>query len=364
MSLEISAILIGFGNVGRSFVSVLARKREYLKTVFGLDISITGAVEGREGKFHSAFSKRGLDLNILLETKRETGRISWYPNAGGNVSPFELIRESGAQVLLEVTPTNIMNGEPGLSHVRAGLEAGMHIVTSNKGPLIFCLRELKATARAKGLDFRYSASVAGALPIMPTLYYALMGCKVKSIEGILSATTNYILTQMQERGRSMQEALMDARAMGIAEADSSIDLQGYDTAVKLLIASNSCMECYKQIGDVLVSGIENVDLDDARAVKARGGILKLIGRAEGEGEDVRLTVGLEELSPNNPFHHVGNTMKAVTFDTDLLGQITLVGGESTPDVVAGAMLRDLLNVIHDTRKLRRRGRIAFKTLLR
>ena len=346
--MKITAILVGFGNVSQGFVSVLTKKRNYLREAFDLEMSIVGAVEGREGKFHSAFSKNGLDLEMLLETKRKAGRISGYPNAGGDASPFDLIRESEAQILLEATPTNLANGEPGLAYIRAALNAGMHVVTSNKGPLIFGLRELRTTARAKGLDMRYSAAVAGALPIMPTLYYTLMGCQVNSIEGVLSATTNYILTQMVEKGVGMRAALSEAQAMGIAEADPSIDLQGYDTAVKLLIAANSCMGCCKKISDLRVSGIENVGAETIRAATTRGRSLKLIGRARRIEADVEISVGLQEVAPASPFYNVNGTQKAVMFQTDLLGQVTIFGCESNPEIVAGAMLRDILNIVHDS----------------
>ena len=345
--MKITTILVGFGNVSQGFVSILIKKQDYLREAFDLEISIVGAVEGREGKFHSAFSKNGLDLELLLETKRKAGRISRYPTAGGNASPLDLIREAEAQILLEATPTNLTNGEPGLAYIRAALNAGMHVVTSNKGPLIFGLQELRTTARSKSLDMRYSAAVAGALPIMPTLYYTLMGCQVNSIEGVLTATTNYILTQMMEKGGNMRAALSEAQAMGIAEADPSIDLKGYDTAVKLLIAANSCMGCYKKISDVRVSGIENVDAETIKAATARGRSLKLMGSARRIDADVEISVGLQEVTPASPFYKVNGTQLAVMFQTDLLGHVTIFG-ESNPRIVAGAMLRDILNIVHDS----------------
>lgn len=126
------------------------------------------------------------------------------------------------------------------------------------------------------LDFRYSASVAGALPIIPTAYYGLMGSKVDSIEGILNGTTNYILTQMARRKVEMKEALLEAQRLGVAETDPRLDIEGYDTAIKLLVAANSIMRSEARISDVKVSGIENVTTDTIRAAESRRYSLKLI----------------------------------------------------------------------------------------
>lgn len=129
-----------------------------------------GVVEVVDGRFESAFSKHGLDLDRLLRTKRQAGKVSAYPGAGGRSSTMELINESGAQILVEATPTNIKDGEPGLSHVRTALNVGMHVVTSNKGVPLFGLRRLRDLASGNGVELRYSAAVAGALPIMTTGY--------------------------------------------------------------------------------------------------------------------------------------------------------------------------------------------------
>jgi len=346
--MRIPALIVGFGNISQGFASVLTKKAQYLRETLGIEISVIGVVEVVNGRFESALSKDGLDLDRLLRTKRQAGKVSAYPGAGGNSSTLELIRESGAQIVLEATPTNIKDGEPGLSHIRSALDAGIHVVTSNKGPLLFGLRELRNLARAKGVEFRYSAAVAGALPVITMGYYSLVGCRVNSIEGILNGTTNYILTEMAERDVGLQEALADAQRMGIAETDPRLDIEGYDTAFKLLIAANSIMNTDAKISDVGVSGIESITRETVRDSKRRGYALKLIGRARRVDDGVEMKVALEELPTGHPFYSVNGVWKAVMFDTDLLGEVLLLGGKSNPELAAGAMLRDIVNIVHDT----------------
>ena len=234
--MKIPVLIVGFGKVSQAFVSVLSKKTRFLRNNFGVDLYVVGAVHREGGEFHSAYSKEGLDLNTTLQIKRETGQLSRYPHGGGNLSPVELIEETEAKIMLEATPTNLRNGEPALTHIKTALNSGNSRCYSNKGPVAFALKELRNLAQTRGVAPRYSASVAGALPIIPTGYYSLMGCEVTSVEGILNGTTNFILTAMEQELISLGEALEEAQTIGIPEADPRVDVEGWDTAVKLLIA--------------------------------------------------------------------------------------------------------------------------------
>jgi len=344
--MKVSTLLVGFGNIGQNLARVLLRDSEYLRRTFDLEILVVGAVEtDSRGEFHSAFSPDGLDLNTLLKTRSETKVISSYPSAGGHFTSEHMIRESGAQLMLESTPTNLQSGQPGLSHLKSAIEAGMSIVTSNKGPLLFALKELRREAADRGVGFGYSAAVAGALPIIPTAYYSLAGCRVRSIEGILNGTCNYILTQMTQTGATLEEALAEAKQMGIAETDPTLDIRGYDTAFKLLVAANSIMDADKKITDVEVSGIEHITRDTIQEAGAKHRALKLIGRARKVKDDLEMAVGVQEVGPDHPFYSVNGIWKSVLFDTELLGEVLLLGGKSNPQLAAGAMVRDIINLI-------------------
>lgn len=289
-----------------------------------------------------------MDLEVLLRTKEQGVSVSAYPSAGGNDSALDLIKKSNAQLILEATPTNLRNGEPAFTYMKTALRLGMHVVTANKAPLTFALRELKELAKLNRVELKYSAAVAGALPIIPTGDYALKGVNVNSIEGILNGTTNYILTQMANKGVDMKDALAEAQQKGIAEADPRLDIHGDDTAVKLLIAANSIMHSDAKISNVRISGIEHVTRDEMLAAKKRGRILRLVGSARNLDGSLDMKVGVVEVGPDHPFFWVNGTWKGVIFDTDILGKIVLVGGESNPQFAAGAMLRDVLDIYCDS----------------
>jgi homoserine dehydrogenase len=354
--LKLDTLLVGFGNIGQNLASVLLRDADYLRKNFDLEIQVVGAVEtDPKGEFHSVCSENGVDLKTLLEIKRRTKTISSYPVAGGHRTSQDLIRNSGAQLMLESTPTNLQDGQPGLSHIKSALEGGMSVVTSNKGPLLFDLKGLRKAAEEGHVGFKYSAAVAGALPIIPTGYYSLAGCRVSSIEGILNGTCNFILTQMAERGTTMEQALAQAQQMGIAETNPKLDIQGYDTAFKLLVAVNSIMNADLKISDVKVSGIEHVTQEMIQQARGKGCLLKLIGRAAKADGQVEMKVGLEEVNSEHPFYSVNGIWKAVLFNTELLGEVVLSGGKSNPQLAAGAMVRDIVNLIQDTQPTRKTG---------
>jgi len=348
--MKVNALVVGFGNIGQNLAAVLHRDADYLHRTFGLEIRVVGAVEtDSRGEFHSAFSPEGLDLKALLETRRERRVISSYPRAGGHLSSEYLIHNSGAQIMLESTPTNLQDGRPGLAHIKAAISSGISVVTSNKGPLIFALKELRDQAAERGVGFAYSAAVAGALPIIPTAYYSLAGCRITSIEGILNGTCNYILTQMAETGATLEKALAQAQQMGIAETNPKLDIQGYDTAFKLLVATNSIMDADKKISDVKISGIEHVTQQLIQDAKVKHQLLKLVGRANQVDGALEMTVGVESVDPGHPFYSVNGIWKAVLFNTELLGEVVLLGGKSNPQLAAGAMVRDIVNLVQNGR---------------
>ena len=344
--MKVSTLLVGFGNIGQNLASVLLRNSDFLRSTFDLEIQVVGAVEtDLHGEFHSAFLQEGLDLATLLKVRRETKVVSSYPRAGGHLTSHYLIHHSGAQLMLESTPTNLQNGQPGLSHLQSAIQQEMSVVTSNKGPLLFALNELRKQAAYRGVGFGYSAAVAGALPIIPTAYYSLAACRVNSIEGILNGTCNYILTRMTQTGANVESALAEAQQMGIAETDPSLDIKGYDTAFKLLVAANSIMDADKRVADVKISGIEHITREMIQEAKRKQRLLKLIGRARKVNGSLEMTVGVEEIGPDNPFYSVNGIWKAVLFDTELLGEVVLLGGKSNPQLAAGAMVRDIVNLV-------------------
>ena len=214
--------LIGLGSVGRGVAGMISKK--------DLGLTITGIADSRSGWMDPA----GLDSSSLLANKKKNGYCG-----DPNLTALDVIEKAEYDALIEVTPTNAMTGEPAISYIKAALNRKKHVVTSNKGPIALAYKELRAIARKRGVALRYEATVAGAIPIMHTLEHGLAGNEILAIYGVLNGTCNFILTRMAAEGLTYEQALMEAREMGYAEADPSYDVQGIDAAIKLVILANT-----------------------------------------------------------------------------------------------------------------------------
>jgi homoserine dehydrogenase len=228
-----------------------------------------------------------------------------------------------------------VDGEPGLTHIRTALGKGMHVITAAKGPLAFRFSELKALADQKGVSLKFSAATAAALPTVDVGEFCLAGAEI---------TTNYILTRMHREGIDYEKALAAAQALGIAEPDPSLDVEGWDTASKLVIIANHLLGASLTLNDVEVSGVTGVSRQMIEEAKAQGKFIKLIGRAAREEGRVVARVAPQALGPEHPMANIHGAQKGLTFLTDSMDRVTVTGGKSDPKGTAAAMLKDLINI--------------------
>ena len=257
----------------------------------------------------------------------------------------ELINKRIADLLVELTPTNIRDGEPGLSHIRLALEQGMDVVTANKGPIALAYEELMELAEETGAMLLHEATVGGGIPLISLKNRCLAADELLSIRGILNGTTNYILSRMHFEGMTLDLALKEAQMLGIAERDPTLDLEGVDTALKLVILANSLMSMKKRLSDVKIKGITKITSEAITAAKESGMTIKLIGIADENG----LRVAPKLVRLNDPIC-VHGTLNAVSFNFRILGRLTIIGegaGESTVSA--------LINDIHEVVKTRMRS---------
>lgn len=328
--------IIGFGNVGRGFVRVLLDKRRYLREKYDLDpivvsiSDITGTAIGIKGG--------GIDLDRALDVMLKHGQIRSYPGAV-EMTGIEAIKEVDADVVLEVTTSNVEDGEPGLSHMLAAIEAGKHVVTSNKGPLALEFKRLKEKAEREGVEFRFEASVGGAMPIINLANEILSGDVIHAIEGILNGTTNYILTRMAKEGAPFELVLREAQELGIAEANSSYDVDGIDTASKLVILANAIMGVDASIKDVRIQGIKRITPEAVRLAEEGEYAIKLIG----EVRDSNLEVAPRLVPLNHPLN-VEGVLNVALFQTDIAGEITIVGKGAGAIETNSAILSDIIAI--------------------
>ncbi len=305
--------LIGFGNVARSFVRLLERKRGLLQSQYDITWSISGIATGRHG---FAVNPDGLDTNKaleLVESKQSIFPLSSFPVNNS----LEVIQRSQADVMFENSPVDHHNGQPAMDHVRAALEAGQHVVTANKGTVVHGYRELTALARSKGRKFLFESTVLGGSPLFSVFRETFPLAELHSFKGILNATTNLILSRM-ENGETFEEAVKYCQSIGIAETDPSADVDGWDAAIKVAALVTVLMDVPLKPQDVERKGIREITPGMVEQAKAGGKRYKLVCSAEKVGDTVKARVAPELVDPSSPLYGIMNSSSGVTFRTDVL----------------------------------------------
>jgi homoserine dehydrogenase len=334
-------IVSGLGNIGRRFLSILERKADHLQTRYGLAFRVVGAADSRG----AAADPEGLDLATVVGLKEGGGSVAEYPARGrAGMSPLALVREVQADALCEATPVDLETGDPGLSCMRAAIGKGMHVVTANKGPLVLAYRELTALAQERGVQFRFCGTVAGGLPAINLGQRDLAGATIYRLEALPNLTTSFILHQMTQ-GMTYAQALAAAQAQGCAEADPSLDVEGWDAASKLVILANSVLGVPAALDDVRVQGITGVTVDDLERAKASGKVIKLVAAAVQQEGGYALSVAPTPLPGEHPLAQLGGQQMGIVYHTDLYGTISAAILETEPIPSAATMLRDLLSIL-------------------
>ena len=329
-------VLIGFGTIGQSLARIVSEDRDWLVKNYGFEPQIIAIADSR-GSCHD---DNGLDLDLALKVKEKYGSVSKYPGKGERkTNTSQLIVETEAETVVEATPSNFKNGEPGLTNIKQSLSARRHVVTANKGPLALAMPALLELAHHMKVQLRFSATVGGGTPFLNFASKCLPGEKILRIRGILNGTTNYILTRMDEASLGFQKALGEAQKKGYAETNPANDIQGLDTAAKIVIIANWILKRRTSLNELDIRGIEDVTLDRIRKAKKSGSRVKLIGRLE----DSQASVKLEEVPVDDPVC-VSGTLNALSFSTEHTGDVTLIGRGAGGEETASAVIRDLVDI--------------------
>lgn len=252
---------------------------------------------------------------------------------------------SGADVLIEAGPSDFRSGEPGLAYLRTALSAGQDCIVISKGALVHSGRQLRELAQASGAMLKLSGAAAAALPTLDLLDHSLAGCKVLAIEGILNATTNFLLDAMSTQGLGFDAALREAQAGGFAEADPRNDTEGWDTACKLLLLANFGLGADLTMDDLVVEGIQSVTAERVEAWRAKGLVPKLIGSLTCADGAIRASVGIKTYPLSDPFAHVSGKNKAIRISSDAMGETLAIGCGVEPIATAAAALKDLEHIL-------------------
>ena len=329
--------LVGFGHVGRRFAALLEERRDGLARSCGLDCRIVGIATRRRG---ARFDYRGIDPNGARE------------DAGASAGPaaaFEVIEQLGRsdadlRIVVETTTLDVSAGQPAIDHVRSAFAAGCDVITANKGPVAFAYASLSAEATAAGVSFLFEGSVMDGVPVFNLVREVLPLVAVTGFRGVVNSTTNHILTAM-EQGDAFDAALARMQAEGIAEADATLDLDGWDAAAKAAALANVLLDARTSPLEVDRIGICASDGARAREARANGRRLKLVasGVRESSGR-VSARVAPVELAGSDLLAGLDGKANALLLQTDLLGEIAICQLEGTLTHTAYALLSDLVTI--------------------
>jgi homoserine dehydrogenase len=334
-------VILGYGNVGREWGALLAEKTATLRATYHLTPRIVGVMTGRHGGWISE-APEGIAAQVVAEAGWPTSPDVPVGAVAFPGSALDLINAVEADALIEITPTDPRTGEPALSHVRAAFAKGMHVVTANKGPIALAYRALLAEAEQRGVQLRFESTVIDGTPIINLAEFTLPATEIQGVRAIINGTSNFILSGMF-LGQSFADALAQAQQIGMAEADPSLDLDGWDAAVKLTIIANVLMGADIRPSDVIrESSAER--MQELAANAPPGSVAKQVATITRTPDGIQARVALEILPADDALAGIGQGKAAIQFQTDTMGDLTIIEGPGTPRQTAFGILADLITI--------------------
>ena len=331
MARDLRLFLVGFGVVGQALASLLLTRQEEIKRRIGQGLTVVGVVDSKS----SVSDGEGLDLSKVLSIKKAKGSVGDQ----GTSSAVELLPAVEADIIAELTPAGDSRAEPGLTHMKKALNSGMHVVTSNKMPLALAYTELLKKAKARNLMIKYGACVGAGIPVLEFGDACAVSDHVVRIDGVLNATSNYILTKIEEKGVNFRDALAEAGKAGFAEADPTLDIEGVDAACKIVILANHVLGRDFSLKDVKVmEGIGGVTAPQVESARKRASKIRMVASVE-DAPEVRVL----ELSETDPLA-VDGARNAVKFKCKNSGDRVVMGEAAGGATTSTAVLRDILAV--------------------
>ena len=345
--------LVGFGSVGRALAAMLPARGEHLYRAMGLAPKLVAVIDSRG----AAVSEHGLDLAALDAARKARGTVGALAPHGvmlnGPADAAAIIRDLRADVLVEASPSSLANPHPAMGHIKAAMSSRKHVVSANKAPLALAMPALLELARFNGIELRYSGTVGAGTPVLDTARKLAQGDRITRIRAILNGTTNFILWKMATENAAYDAALAEAQRLGFAETDPSTDVDGIDTATKVVILANAVRTMVRfpgagaaglsTISDVRISGIRGVQQSRLSEAASRGEVVKLIGDIDLSGERPVLTVSPQDVPSGGPLD-TPRSLNAVQYTLESAGEVTLVGRGAGGSETATAIIRDLVDI--------------------
>jgi len=334
-------LVLGYGHVAQAFLSLLASRCEWLGRELGIRPVIIGIGSRSRGLYiHS----QGIDADLLV---REQDPLYWFSCAGTRVENAEAFIRSGknvaASLFVELTTLNPRNGQPALTHIRKALQAGMDVITANKGPVAYAQAELQSLAHRHNLQFRFESTVMDGLPVINLAEFTLPAVGIQSFQAILNSTSSLVLNLI-EQGYSQDEAIRRAQHIGVAEADPWHDLDGWDAVMKTTILANTLLEGQLTPQMVEREGIRDLTPDEICAAALAGSPIRLVSQAHRKHGVLIADVRPRRISSDDTLHIGTGTTGVISLETEAMGTITIVEHEPSVIQTAYGVLSDLITI--------------------
>jgi homoserine dehydrogenase len=320
--------------VGRALLRLLISKETELRRRYDIRWRLTGIATRRAGWV--------ADPDGLNPIAALSGHFP-APTSNAPKNTREWLERARADVLFEASSLDARTGQPAIDHLKAALEHGAHAITANKGPIVHAFAELAALARENNREFLYEATVMDGVPIFSMFPLGLPATDLRGFCGVLNSTTNVVLTEI-EKGRSLEEAVKRAQALGVAETDPSADLDGWDAAVKVAALTIVLMGVPMKLDQVRRTGIRELSEEKIRSVRAAGMRYKLVCRAERRGESADCSVQPELLLASDPLANLEGTSSAIRLDLDVFS-LSLVEHNPGIEATGYGMLADFVRAV-------------------
>lgn len=327
---------LGFGTVGRALQALLERRREMLAREYDVECVVTGVASRRIG-----WCADPAGLNPV--------------NPGGIVcrDMREWLATSRADVVFEAMPLDPHSGQPALDYLRVALERGAHVVSANKGPLVHGYHELTRLAAAGGLSYRFESAVMDGAPVFSLFRECLPAAGLTAVRGVFTSTATVVLEAV-ERGGTFADGIAEAQRSGIAEADPSYDVDGWDSAVKLCAVGNVMLGGDLRPGDVEREGIQALGGEEIRRASGEGAPYRLVGEVRRLNGEVTARVGPVQCGGDGAFGVVRGATLVMTYEADVFpGGLTVTSRDPDATTTAYGMLADFLGIVGEDQVLGR-----------
>ena len=333
--------LVGFGNVGKAFARLLLDKQLELQNQYDLTVSVTGIITGSHG---AAINPDGLDLVNALSLVNKGLPLDGLSTIEVPANALDFIAVCPADFMFETTPVNPQTGQPAIDHIQKALETGMHVVTANKGPVVYGYRTLTALAKEKDKRFLFESAVMDGAPIFALFRQPLVGANLIGFHGILNSCTNLLL-ELMEKGQALEDAIEYGRSIGITETDPSNDIDGWDAAIKVAALVTVLMGIPLTPQEVNRTGIRGITSGMITDALAAGERWKLVCKADRVGDKVLAAVQPQRVEPESPLYSVNGTSSYCEFQLDVLPGLGILESDPGPETTAYGLLADMLNIL-------------------